>query len=361
MQPERQLETYRSWLKQEGIPAHQLFAVPDVRKLEVGPWARLGGLGAYVQLTGAEEQSGMYLCEIPPGEALNPEVHLFEAVIYVLEGRGCTEFWRTGESRRMVEWQRNSLFALPLDVWHRFINLSAEPSRFMAITNAPLIINLFQNTEFIFAERFQFNDRYQTDPAYFSSELRPAAKPYGEVVYENNFIADLKAVKVEHPPEGTARGEGYARRYLKLGGNRMRTFAAEYPVGTYTTGHWHGGGVTIYIANGEGFTLMWPQQAGMRPWEAGNEDQVVHIPFKEGTVYAPPTGWWHQHFNTGNTPARYVPSGPGLELGDAGTGRLSVYKSVREGGNQIDYDLEDPRIKELFAEAIQQRKGAGVA
>lgn len=192
MQPERKLDSYSTWLEREGIPVHTGFAIQDIRNVELGPWERLGGNGAYIRLLGSEDLSNMYVCEIPPGKSLEPEVHLFEAVCYVLDGHGCTEFWRSGEPRRMVEWQRNSLFALPLNGWHRFINLSNEPARFMAIRNAPLIINLFQSVDFVFGERYAFNDRYHAGADYFSPDPRPAVKPYGEVVYENNFIPAVR-------------------------------------------------------------------------------------------------------------------------------------------------------------------------
>jgi quercetin dioxygenase-like cupin family protein len=357
VKPVRQRESYTTWLEQEGIPVHQVFAVDDVRSLELGPWQRLGGRGAYVQLTGAEDQTGMYVAEIPPGGALEPEAHMFEAICYVLAGRGATEFWREGEPKRLMEWQKDSLFALPLSVNHRFINLSDEPALYLAITNAPIVINLYLNTEFVYGERFAFRDRYASESDYFSADPRTAALPYGEIVYENNFIPDFKRVRLDHPPEGASRGEGYARRYLRLGGNRMLTFASEYPAGTYTTAHWHEGGVHIFIAAGKGFTLMWPPEAGQRPWESGHADQVKRIDFQEGTVYSPPTGWWHQHFNTGDTPVRYIPTGSGLPKTRA-DGRAWVYTSIREGGHQLDYDLEDPHVKALFEEA---RRAASAA
>jgi hypothetical protein len=132
----------------------------------------------------------------------------------------------------------------------------------------------------------------------------------------------------------------------------MLTFAAEYPVGTYTTAHWHEGGVQIYIAQGTGFTLMWPPTAGWHPWQDGKADQVARVDFQEGTVYSPPTGWWHQHFNTGSEPVRYIPTGTGLPQTRA-DGRAYVYTSVKEeGGHQLDYDLEDPMVKRLYDEAV---------
>jgi mannose-6-phosphate isomerase-like protein (cupin superfamily) len=354
--PERRRESYASWLEQEGIPVHGGLFVQDAKQLELGPWARLGGRGAYIRLIGSEDQTGAYVAEVPPKGALEPEVHLFEAVVYILEGRGATEFWRTGEPKRVVEWQQDSMLVLPLSVWHRFINLSDQPARYLAITNAPLMINLFLSTEFVYGERFAFRDRYASEDTYFSAEPRPASLPYGEIVYQNNFIPNFKHIRVDHPPEGASRGEGFARRYLRLGGNRMLTFAAEYPVGTYTTAHWHEGGVQIYIAQGEGFTLMWPPEAGWRPWQDGKADKVARVDFQEGTVYSPPTGWWHQHFNTGSIPVRYIPTGTGLPQTRA-DGRAYVYTSVREeGGHQLDYDLEDPMVRKLFEEAVQAHR-----
>jgi len=349
-------ESYSSWLERENIPVHTGLYVENVKNVEMGPWERLGGRGAYVRLDGAEDQTGAYVAEVPPKGALNPECHLFEAIVYILSGNGCTEFWRTGEEKRIVEWQKDSMLVLPISVWHRFINLSDEPVVYLAINNAPLMINLFMNTEFVYGERYAFTDRYVSSDSYFGADPKLAALPYGEIVYQNNFIPNFKHIKVDAPPEGASRGEGFARRYLRLGGNRMLTFAAEYPVGTYTTAHWHEGGVQIYIAQGEGFTLMWPPEAGWTPWKDGHADKVHRVPFSEGTVYSPPTGWWHQHFNSGTEPVRYIPCGNGIPAARA-DGRAYVYTSVKEqGGHQLDYDLEDPMVRKLFDEDVAARK-----
>src|SRR5579885_2283379 len=107
------------------------------------------------------------------------------------------------------------------------------------VHTAPILFNLSLNTEFVYGERFAFTDRYVSDESYFGAEPKLAALPYGEIVYTNNFIPNFKHIKLDAPPEGASRGEGFARRYLRLGHNRMLTFAAEYPVGTYTTAHWH--------------------------------------------------------------------------------------------------------------------------
>ena len=55
----------------------------DVTELPRKPWARTGGQGAYIQLKGMEGFTGMYVGEIPAGEALNIERHLYEKIIYI--------------------------------------------------------------------------------------------------------------------------------------------------------------------------------------------------------------------------------------------------------------------------------------
>src|SRR5262245_6610979 len=75
---------YERWLEMEGVPVITGFSIDDVRKVGLGPWKRLGGLGAYVRLYGSEDITGMYICEIPPGESLNVERALFEKIIYIV-------------------------------------------------------------------------------------------------------------------------------------------------------------------------------------------------------------------------------------------------------------------------------------
>ena len=45
---------YRQWIAGENIPIHTGYHIADVRQLAVGPWERLGALGAHVVVEGAE-------------------------------------------------------------------------------------------------------------------------------------------------------------------------------------------------------------------------------------------------------------------------------------------------------------------
>jgi hypothetical protein len=59
--------TYLRFIEQEGIPVHKGFFVKHIRKVELAPWSRVGGLGAYLNLEGSEGVRNAYICEIPPG------------------------------------------------------------------------------------------------------------------------------------------------------------------------------------------------------------------------------------------------------------------------------------------------------
>ncbi len=79
-QPVKTLErinAYTDFLRSEGIPVITGFAVEDLKTLELAPWARKGGRGAYVNLEGTGGTNDAYVSEIAPGGSLNPERHLF--------------------------------------------------------------------------------------------------------------------------------------------------------------------------------------------------------------------------------------------------------------------------------------------
>src|SRR5262245_38316404 len=87
---------YCQWMKSEGVPIAEGFSVEDVRELKLSPWRRLGGNGAFVHLYGMEGQTGMYVAEIPPGGALNPERHLNEEKTCILSGHCALELSEGG-------------------------------------------------------------------------------------------------------------------------------------------------------------------------------------------------------------------------------------------------------------------------
>src|SRR5246127_1581507 len=165
---------YEEFIEEEGIPIIRGLGVYDVRELDLKPWRRMGGHGAYLELSGLGNKAGFYVVEIPPRAALNAEKHMYEEMYYVVEGRGSTEVWRDGrpEKKQLFEWQKSSLFSPPLNTWHCLVNASSSPARLLVGTNAPPIMEMYRNRAFVFDNSFQFYDRYPEDENYF----KPAEK-----------------------------------------------------------------------------------------------------------------------------------------------------------------------------------------
>src|SRR5207248_3708875 len=159
---------YDSFMEAEGVPVYRGIGVRRVQDLPMVPWKRLGGRGSYIQLYGTEGLWGSYVVEIPGAGALNVDRHLYEKVVLVAEGRGTTEVWQEGQTKRHTfEWQRGSLFSIPLNAFHRFINAASAPAILLCGTSAPNVMNLIDNTEFIFNCPWRFTERFSGAEDYF--------------------------------------------------------------------------------------------------------------------------------------------------------------------------------------------------
>ena len=163
---------YDRFMEAEGVPVYRGIGVRRVQDLPLAPWKRLGGRGSYIQLYGTEGLWGLYVVEIPAAGALNEERHLYEKVVLVVEGRGSTEVWQEGQTRRHAfEWQAGSLFTIPLNARHRLINAANAPALLLCGTSAPNVMNLFDNVGFVFNCPSVFSDRFSGADDYFKPRV----------------------------------------------------------------------------------------------------------------------------------------------------------------------------------------------
>ncbi|MEX0804970.1 MAG: hypothetical protein WD688_16875 [Candidatus Binatia bacterium] len=347
---------YESWLKHEGVPVIEGYGV-NIADVPLGDWPRKGGRGAFVQLKGMEGATGMEVVEIPPAKALEPERHLYEKVIYVVEGLGSTELWAEERKKYYFEWAPGSLFALPLNCWYRLINGGSQRALVATVTNAPMIIDIFHNFDFIFNCSYQFKDRYNGEQDYF--EMSQNRYPLGRTnIWETNFIADVNKVGIDRH-EWKASGGGLTA--FEIAGNTLVGHLVEWPVGRYHKAHYHGAGAVLLILASEGYTLMWPNEFGIHPFLDGHGDQVVRVDWKPGTAFGPPNGWFHQHFNVGEEKARQLAVRYGSKKHKMGFYVAAqkrdggVFISVKDGGTLIEYEDEDPEIRRTYETELQKR------
>ncbi len=349
--------TYVKWIKKEGIPVYEGFGIEDVRDLKLAAWSRTGGKGAFIQLYGMQGLTGMYVAEISPGGALEPERHMYEEVICILSGHGAMEVWRENNRKHMFEWAPWCLFAPPLNSWHRMINGGREPARFLAATNAPMIMDVFHNEEFVFQCPFWFSDRYSEQEDFFSVGKKRYEKGM-QHIWETNFIPDVRSAAVDLRD---VKGSGVHITQFELAGNELIGHLAQWPAGKYHKAHYHGPGAILLGLQSSGYVILWDKELGIRPYESGNGDKVVEIKWHAGSLYCPPGGWFHQHFNAGPEPARHLALRYGSRLQPIGFKIAAqrredgVYIDVKEGGTLIHYEDEDPEIRRRYEAELKEK------
>jgi gentisate 1,2-dioxygenase len=112
---------------------------------------RTGVNGAAVHLLGRGDFVSMFLHEIPPNKATSPQRHLYEEVVFVLEGRGSTTIEFEDGRKHSFEWRPCSVFAIPLNAKYRYFNGSGtDRALLVTTTSLPIMMNLLRNEDFIF-------------------------------------------------------------------------------------------------------------------------------------------------------------------------------------------------------------------
>jgi quercetin dioxygenase-like cupin family protein len=351
---------YDQFMADEGIPVHRDIGVRRVQDLPLKPWKRMGGNGTYIQLYGTEGLWGCYVVEVPGGGALNAERHVYEENFLVVEGRGTTEVWIEGESKRHTfEWQKGSLFSIPVNTWHRIVNATSSPAMLLAGTTAPNVMNLFGNPHFVFNCPYNFTDRFAGADNYFKPNDDITPDPVrGLAMKRSNLFPDI--VNCELPLDNR-RSPGFRRVEPNMAGNRFYMWLGQHETGRYSKAHCHASAAVLICIKGKGYTYTWPAALGPTPWKDGKGDQVKRQDYEPvGMVSAAPMAgdWFHQHFGVSKEPLRltawFGPNNqrarkagiPGEKLMDLGA------IDIRDGGSAIPYWDEDPYLRKEFEETL---------
>lgn len=329
---------YLEWVERQGLPVIEDFGI-DLLAVETAPWGQLGANAAFAHVKGRGDFISVVVEDIPAGGSTLPQQHLYEEVVYVLSGTGSTSIEMQDGRIHSFEWGPKSLFALPLNARYRHFNGSGfEGARLACTISAPIVTNLFHNEEFVFDNPWQFPERVG-EGKYFEGEgdflpMRP-----GRHMWETNFIPDLSSFELQ---QWKGRGAGGANMMFVLADGTMHAHMSAMPAGTYKKAHRHGADFHIFAVTGQGYTLLWYE---------GDED-FRRVDWRHGVVYAPPDMMFHQHFNTSPEPARYLAVAFGGLRYPFTQDKVKTFQgmdvSVKQGGRQIEYDDEDPRIREMY-------------
>src|SRR6516165_8641810 len=254
--PRYGVDPYLDWLGAEGIPVTEDYGV-DLFAVDTAPWPRYGGVnGAAVHLKGRGDFANMFLFDIGPGRSTAPQRHLYEEVVYVLEGHGSTQLEFADGGRRSFEWCEKSLFAIPLNAKYRHFNGSGtERALLVSTTNLPMIMNVFHSEDFVFACDcdFDFRERAGKREYFFGEGNLITVRP-GNHMWETNFVPDLTAIELKSWGD---RGAGGTNIMFVLADGTMHAHISEMPVGTYKKAHRHGPSFHVMCVMGQGFSLLW--------------------------------------------------------------------------------------------------------
>lgn len=325
---------YTRWVASEGLEIHDAIYCTNLHTVELKPWARRGGRGVFLNHDASRTSNDAYVCEIPAGKELAPQRQLFEEMVYILDGHGSTTVWNDAGQKVSFEWSKGSIFAIPLNTLHQHFNGSGrDVARFVSVTNAPSIINAFGDLDFVFNTKYDFKNRFAGESDYFANKGEQKG-----LLLDTNFVADAINLPLISAKE---RGAGGGHIRFSMAKGSMNSHISQFPVGTYKKAHAHGPGAYVIIMSGQGYSLMWPEGEEPRRYD-----------WQEGTLITPPNMWFHQHFNTGTTPARYLAfKGEAVSIRNA-QGVPKAWISRRIGGHQVDYADESPLVRDTFAQAL---------
>lgn len=363
----RSSSPYERWMEEEGIPVVRGIGVRDTREVELGPWRRRNARGAFLHLRGVEAVKGMYVIEVPEGDATTPEKHMYDEFFLVVEGRGTTEVWRGDGPRQVFEWQPGSLFMIPINASYRLVNATGARALLLAANNAPPVMNIYQSHAFVFENDWDWDERGPLGDQFFAPQGDVEKDPVRKrAAIRSNLFPDV--VRCELPLDNQ-RAPGY-RRIQPLWNGFVQDattggFVAQYPTGRYSKAHFHESGAVLVCLRGEGYTLNWPVELGPTPWADGHADKVNRVDYVPGGLVAAAPGgggWFHQHFGVGEEPLRILNywGGPYGKWGTADRGeagekvKAGNLFGIKDGGRTILYHEEDPYVRSYFRERLAE-------
>jgi mannose-6-phosphate isomerase-like protein (cupin superfamily) len=328
---------YDQWVETQGVPVVRGFHVEDLTKVDTAEWRGRGAAGAIIQLDGADDTNGSYVLKVDRGEATAWSRHVYEELFYVVAGGGSVELRRDGATERQ-EFTAGAVFAPPLNLDYRLIADTAVT--LYCVNSLPPVVNLFYDPEFVDANPAVLSRRSAAlDPgvtAYFDERGRLWKRPDGAGVWETTWVGDVNTFDL---PALARRGGDGRMVTFQLGDGALIAHISQFPSGQYKKAHRHGPGANIVILGGQGYSLLWEEDG----------DEPHRVDWGPNSIFVPPSMWWHQHFNSGQDPARYLALRWGSRKHLINHSYEGTLVDRRQGGNQIEYDEQAPLIDELFA------------
>ena len=277
---------YDGWLAKQDVPVHTGYYVEDARTLERGYWSLRGCPAAVISLEGHRGVEHVHVLEIPPGETIPPFRMALEEVIYVFEGNGIANVWAEGQPKITFEWQKHSLFRIPVNYNYELSNARGDrPALTLHVNLLPMAMGTNPSEDYFFNNPYvDLSQLYGNQAKFYSAArpvqlsgqasfssgamamrhapdpgaLAPASSPRSSMRWYGNFFPDLSVWdKLE---VGGGAGRLAYRGGIFFPGSAFSIDLMVLPSRRYRAGHRHAAGVTIVgIQEADGFVIMWPE------------------------------------------------------------------------------------------------------
>ena len=356
---------YDGWLAKQDVPVHTGYYIEDARTLERSWWSLRGCPAAIISLEGHRGIEHVHVLEIPPGETLPPFRMALEEVIYVFEGNGIASVWAEGQPKITFEWQKHSLFRIPVNYSYELSNARGDrPALTLHVNLLPMAMGTNPSEDYFFNNPYvDLSQLYGNEAKFYSAAARPvqlsgqasfssgarsmgyepgsgagtlaaerASSTPGRLRWYGNFFPDLSVWDRSKPVEARAASPTGRHLLPRLGvqhqphGVPLTQVSRGPPACCRRHHRRHTGGRRV------------------RPHVAQGGDYLV-APWKEGAVFVPPYHWYHMHLNScpvENRQLRIRAPRPGANLS-------------ADSKRPIPFAEQDPWIRQKFEEELAIR------
>jgi uncharacterized RmlC-like cupin family protein len=318
---------YEKWLAKNraSLPVLDTLVIQDIATVELQDWPKMGAgvKGLYLRFSDYQITDGRLL-EIPVGGATLPQRHVYEVGTYIVSGSGYTLLSSEGREVEKITWQAGGLLSIPLNDTYQHFSNGGAPVRMLSVTSFPFVINSFGEKGLPWEADASFDGR-RAPPG----EFKDFSRDTGDLIKQLNFVDNVVSEKTA---PNRSRGKSNRGAYWQLSGNTvLEMHISEFAPYSHKKAHRHSSEAFILIVSGKGYSLIWPE----------TQSEYTRIDWRPGTLFVPPTFWYHQHFNPKTETARYLV---------LNTGRFVSYLGLRFY-NQLEID--DDRILEIWHRELE--------
>jgi hypothetical protein len=284
------VDPYQDWLEREGVSVVSGRAI-NLFELALAPWARFGVNGAACHVEGRCDYLTTFVFELKPGQSSASVRTVHETCNYVLSGSGKSVFTLSDGRTIDVEWSAGEAFSAPVNASCVHVANGDAPARLVSFSDLRYLIGLYRNEAFLFDNAAPMTKR-QKEAVDAGLSAHPAKM---ELVQNRGSLA-LAAGSI-----GCDITE-LAPHSADLASRQMQ-------------------GAHFLCLSGRGFSLSFDSEAS----------PMTRVDWAPGVLIGLPSMCFHQHFNVGDSPARFMK----VELGSL---QSPIFRSRRSAyGDETVY------------------------